>query len=282
MTYPIIKFCLTLAFFLTYTLRGHGQSDTSKNSPYRVYTAYELPGSVAFLGASILGFRALDRTATLTSDDIAKLDPNQINAFDRPVAYFDPARFEAAQTRSDLFLNLSIASPVLLMLSSRMRKDALDLLGLYTTAHAVNNIIYFASAFPIRRARPLTYNPALPLELKTGEAKSNSFYSGHVSFSTTATFFAAKVLTDYYHIKGWKRLAIFTGAAIPPILVGVNRMEAGKHFRTDVITGFIIGATCGIGIPELHKLTRRNNRLSLSPDLLPNGARGLRVSYALK
>jgi membrane-associated phospholipid phosphatase len=63
----------------------------------------------------------------------------------------------------------------------------------------------------------------------------------------------AKVYTDYHQIKGLKRIGIFTLAAIPPALVGYYRTEAGKHFKSDVITGFVSGAICGILVPEFHK-----------------------------
>lgn len=270
----LLIYCLLLG-----TTVSFGQPDTTLFSPYRVSKPYELTGSVLFIGVSYLGFRELDRVATLSADEVATLTPSQINAFDRPVIYGDPARFPAAQKRSDLFLNVALVAPLLLAIDPRIRKDWLDLVSLYAVTHSVNNLMYFATAFSIRRARPFTYNPALPLDQKTGEAKSNSFYSGHVSFSTTATFFAAKILTDYHHIKGWKRIAIFTGAAIPPILVGVNRIEAGKHFRTDVLVGFIVGAACGIGIPQLHKQNRRNAQLSFGPTLIPTGQSGLMLTY---
>ncbi|MGV3560800.1 phosphatase PAP2 family protein [Larkinella arboricola] len=275
-----MKVYVSLLVFLLYSLASLGQVDTVSRSPYRIYRTYELPASLAVLGTSIFGFRQLDRHASLTAEEVIKLNPAHLNAFDRPVAHLNPARFGLAQTRSDQFLNLSIASPLLLMLSKDLRKEALDLLTLYTTAHAVNNLIYFATTFPIRRARPLTYNPAVPLQDKIGHAKTNSFYSGHVSFSTTATFFGAKVLTDYYQIKGWKRVAIFTAAAVPPVLVGINRMQAGKHFRTDVLTGFVVGAACGIGIPELHKFRQKTRNLSFRPEMTGTGERGFALTYA--
>ncbi len=274
---------LTHLGVLLYSTSLKAQADTSRI--YHVRRAYELPASVAFLGASYFGFRELDKHASLTEADVLKLDPSQINRFDRPVAFYNPARFEQAQQRSDLFLNIAIASPALLALSKQVRHNALDLLILYTTTHAINNVVYFGVTYPIRRARPLTYNSGLPLEEKIGQAKSNSFFSGHVSFSSTATFFGAKVLTDYYHIKGWKRIGIYTLASVPPILVGVNRMQAGKHFRTDVITGFLIGAACGIVVPELHK--RHNqpsshaSQLSWDAEFSPGSFSGIHLRYRL-
>lgn len=269
--------------------RATAQPDTSSRNTtpavYRVSRPYELTGSVLFLGASYFGFRALDRYASLTAEDIAKLDPDRINRFDRPVAFFDPRQFDKAQQRSDLLLNISIASPLLLALSKRARHDGIDLAILYTTTHSVNNLIYFATTFSIRRARPLTYNPGLAMAEKTGEAKSNSFFSGHVSFSATATFFGAKVLTDYYRIRGWKRIGVFTLAAIPPVLVGVNRMQAGKHFRTDVLTGFLVGAACGIGVPEFHKrwaARSGSSAFSWTPEFSPGRFSGLSLRYRIQ
>ena len=270
---------LLLFCFLLETTVSFAQTDTTYGSPYRVNKTYELTGSVLFIGASYVGFRALDRVATLTADELAALSPGRINAFDRPAIYGDPARFEAAQKRSDLFLNIAIAAPLLLAIDPHIRKDWLDLLTLYAVTHSVNNLAYFATAFSVRRARPLTYSTTLPLDQRTGQAKTNSFYSGHVSFSATATFFGAKVLTDYHHIRGWKRVLIFAVAAVPPAFVGLNRIQAGKHFRTDVLTGFIVGAACGIGVPELHKRNRRNGQLTGQPYFTPSGQGGLAFTY---
>lgn len=232
---------------------------------YQLNLKYELPVSVVSLGASYWGFQALDRSSAYDADDISRLNPDNINRFDRPAAFYDPSLINRSQANSDLVLNISILSPVLLMIDKQIRKDWLDLLTLYLVSHTVDNALYFAAAFPVRRARPFTYNPEIPLEQKLGVAKSNSFFSGHVSFAATSTFFMAKVFTDYRQIKGWKRVAVFSAAAVPPALVGYYRMRAGKHFRTDVITGFLVGAASGILVPEFHRRISKHNRLTLSP-----------------
>jgi membrane-associated phospholipid phosphatase len=41
-------------------------------------------------------------------------------------------------------------------------------------------------------------------------------------------------------------------------------MEAGKHFLTDVIVGYTIGATVGVLVPQLHK-KKDGNGLSILP-----------------
>lgn len=275
-----LKVILPVYCLLCCNFQGYSQADslplkTAPEKIYKMHLKYELPGAGVFVVASYFGFRALDRTATMTADEVARLNVKNINSFDRSIVNMNPAGFEKAQSHSDFFLNFSIASPILLMVDKKMRRDWLDLLTLYMASHAVDNAIYFGAAFSVRRARPFTYNPDIPMALRTGEAKSNSFFSGHVSFAATSTFFLAKVLTDYHHIKGWQRVAIFGAAAIPPAMVGYYRMRSARHFKTDVLLGLLIGGTSGIVIPELHHISRKHNNISMLPYFAPGGASGL-------
>lgn len=270
--------CNPHTFAQTDTLDVSVPTPAPREKIYKMHLKYELTGSAALVVGSYFGFRALDRTASMTAEEVAKLNVKNINSFDRPVTTRNPAGFDKAQARSDFFLNFSIASPVLLMIDKRMRKDWLDLLTLYAVSHAADNAVYFAAAFSVRRARPFTYNTDIPIELRTGEAKSNSFFSGHVSFAATSTFFLTKVLTDYHHIKGWKRLAIYTVAAVPPAMVGYYRMRSARHFKTDVLLGLLVGGSSGIAIPELHRITKKYDNVSMAPYFAPGGASGLTLN----
>jgi membrane-associated phospholipid phosphatase len=174
-----------------------------------------------------------------------------------------------------MFLNIAILSPLVLALDKQVRKDWLNLTTMFLVTHSVNNALYFAGAYSVRRYRPLTYSPGLPLDQKIGDAKTNSFFSGHVSFSATSTFFAAKVYTDYHHIRGGKRLLFYSAAAVPPLLVGYFRMQAGKHFRTDVGLGLLVGAASGILVPELHR--KKNKHIAIEP-LYIGGYSGLTLN----
>ncbi len=274
----IPRFLLLLLLCST-QLVATAQKDSLKKQVYNVNLKYELTGSLVFMTASYFGFRQLDKLANFNEADLAKLNINNINAFDRPVASYDPAKFYRAQTRSDFFLNFSIATPVVLALDKRIRRDWLDIVTLFLATHAVDNAIYFGAAYSIRRARPFTYNTDIPVVERVGVAKSNSFFSGHVSFSATSTFFLVKVFTDYHQIKGWKRLALYTAAAVPPSLVGYYRIQAARHFRTDVLLGLVIGASTGIVIPELHRKVKNMDRISLQPYFSPTGAGGFTAYY---
>lgn len=240
--------------------------DTLKTSKiYSVSPKYEFTTGIVLIGLSSLGFKKLAKISYLSKDDILRLNPNDINKFDRPIAFKNPDYFPTAQKRSDLFLNISLITPLILMADKEIRHDWLDLTSMYLMTHAFDNVLYFAATFPIRRPRPLAYNPKISVDDRAGDGKSISFFSGHVSFSSTATFFFVKVYTDYNQIKGIKRVGLYTLASIPPALVAYYRTQAGKHFKTDVITGFIAGAVSGILVPEWHKKNKKDKKVSLYP-----------------
>lgn len=267
-------YCLVLSNALL------AQKDSTHQKIYNVKVKWQLPASAACILLSNMGFRNLDKVSEMNAADILKLNPNDINSFDRPGAFLDPSEFESAQKRSDLFLNIALFTPAVLAFDKRIRKDWLDLITLYLVTHAVDNALYFAGTYSVRRPRPLTYNPGLTLDAKTGEGRSNSFFSGHTSFSAAATFFVARIYTDYHHITGWKRIGLYAAAAVPPSLVGYFRMEAGKHFKSDVIMGLIAGASSGILVPALHKFKKKHENISFAPFYTP-GSSGLTVMVGL-
>lgn len=248
---------------------------------YSINIKWEVPVALGLIGASSLGYKWMDERASLTATEVLALDPQSVNGFDRPAAFYDPAGFKSAQGSSDILMTVFVASPLLLVLDKRIRRDWADMLGMLLVANGADNTIFFSTLLFVRSPRPLTYNPAIPLAAKTGVGKTNSFPSGHVSWAATSTFFIAKVYTDYHHIKGWKRMLFYTGAAIPPTLVGYYRVHAGSHFASDAIIGGLLGAVVGIATPELHRITKKVDGLSMKPFFM-NGANGLSLSYVIK
>lgn len=112
------------------------------------------------------------------------------------------------------------------------------------------------------RPRPYVYDEDVSLEEKRKADAYKSFFSQHTSFAAANTFLAAHVVTHYYSQK-WIQYSAWSLAAILPAYVGYERVMAGEHFPTDVISGFIWGATCGILLPELHT-KKGNTNISLS------------------
>jgi membrane-associated phospholipid phosphatase len=269
------NFTILLLCVLTH-IKSFSQNDSSTAAPakiYKMHPKWQIPAAGAFIVISTQGFRALDKNASLSSEDVLKLNPNDINAFDRATATRNPSGFDKAEKNANVMLNFSIFSPIVLALDKDVRKDWVDLITLYLASQAFDNVLYFTSIAAVRRPRPRAYNTALPMGDRTGVGMSKSFFSGHVSFGATATYFAAKVYTDYHQIKGMKRVLLYTAAAVPPLLTGYFRIEAGKHFKTDVITGFIAGATSGIVVPEFFRIKDKEkpNKVSFSPYYVPGG-----------
>ena len=80
-----------------------------------------------------------------------------------------------------------------------------------------------------------------------------------------ATFFMAKVLSDYHPEWGAKKWLLYAAALIPPVIVGYYRYRGFMHFPTDIMLGIGVGAAVGILTPHFHKIIRKNSDLSIVP-----------------
>ena len=109
-----------------------------------------------------------------------------------------------------------------------------------------------------KRFRPYTYNPDVPTKAKLNSGARYSFVSGHTSITAAFGFFSAKVYSDLYPESPWKPVVWTIGATIPAV-TGYLRYRAGKHFPTDIIGGYILGAATGFLVPHLHKKKRNLN-----------------------
>ncbi|WP_295128532.1 phosphatase PAP2 family protein [uncultured Chitinophaga sp.] len=263
------------------TIAAPADSTPAREKIYNARPWVELPvGFGGVLLFSTVALPALTRHASLTESQALALNPRDVNWFDRPVIFNNPDGYSRAMSHSDLFLNISVLSPALIALDKNIRKDWFDLLGMYFITHTINQTVYVGLAYSFRRERPYTYNADVPLTSKVGNAKANSFYSGHASVAAASTFFLAKVFTDYHHITGWKRIALYGAAAVPPGVVAYYRMKGGRHFRTDVAMGMVVGAASGILVPELHRIKQKHKGISLSPYYSGDGS-GVAMTVSL-
>jgi hypothetical protein len=122
---------------------------------------------------------------------------------------------------------------------------------MYLETMALSNTLFTTTISQVTRFRPLVYdsdgNPD-----RTKQHSTNSFYAGHTSNTAAATFFVAKIFHDYNPDSRLRPVIWGTAAAIPAA-VGYFRLKAGKHFLSDNIVGYMVGAGCGILVPQLHK-----------------------------
>ena len=224
-------------------------------SPYKTELKKEiiLLGSGALL--NITGLIITNNITPLTEQEISELDVNDINSFDRNA--IQPYR---ESLNGDLLLYGSFLLPLTFLANDNTRRDWQMLGVMWLEVMAIQSGINLITKSLVKRTRPYVYDPNTPLEKKQTVGARLSFYSGHTSTTAATTFYVARVFSDYLSNKTVKTL-IWVGAAIYPALTGYLRRDTGNHFRTDVITGYLIGAAIGYFIPELHL---RNEALDVS------------------
>lgn len=247
--------------------------------PYKVNFKYEVPAAIVGLGLTQYFYTKIPDVAALTPAQALALDRKDVNRFDRSVINFPISGHTKAHNNSNYVMYSTFALPGILMLDKNIRRDWKAVSTMYFQVHAVSSTTYLAVGFPTRRARPLAYKNDYPIELRSGKSTYNSFFSGHVNSTAATSFFMAKIYCDYHDLSFVQKALIYSAASIPPAVVASYRMRAGKHFRTDVLTGFALGAATGILVPELHK-KRKNNKLTYLPIINQNMI-GLNMSYNL-
>ena len=117
------------------------------------------------------------------------------------------------------------------------------------------------------------------MDERTGPGTMLSYYSGHTSHTAAFTFFFAKVINDYHpEMSTGIKIGLWSFAAVVPAVTGYLRFEAGKHYPTDIMTGYALGALTGWLVPHLHKKELKVKNLSMTP-LFHEGATGLSLLY---
>ncbi|MBF9237925.1 phosphatase PAP2 family protein [Hymenobacter sp. BT683] len=233
---------------------GSAPVATAQQSPSPYRTSFLVDGSIT-AGLTVLtgtGLYLVQQKSGLTPEQLAALDRNDVPKIDRFAAgNYD----ERAQTVSDLlcYPTLLIA-PGLLALNPEVRGRYGQVLGLYLQTMLATDAMFTMTVGNVYRYRPYLYGTEGGGR-RSGKIATNSFFAGHTAHTATATFFAAKVFHDF-NPGSTAEPFVWGAAALVPAAVGYYRLEAGKHFLTDNIVGYAVGATMGIVVPQLHKAGR--------------------------
>ncbi|WP_243409374.1 phosphatase PAP2 family protein [Pontibacter virosus] len=248
------------------------------DSPYRTKFAVDAPITAAGMGLSYYGLTRMQDKDGLTEEQIANLNRNEVNSFDRFSAGYDS---EQAKKISDIPFYGSFALPFLLAFNDDVRSNAGQVFGMYVQTMAITGALFTMSSAYNPRTRPLVYSPDVEIGEKTRANARNSFYAGHTTAAAAASFFFAKVFHDF-NPDSPARTYVWLGAATVPAAVGYLRLRAGKHFLSDNLLGYAVGAAVGVVVPQLHKKTN-NSGFSLSPTIIPTFAgtasQGANLSY---
>lgn len=249
---------LLIAFFLNVTCQ-FSYAQNNSTSPYETDLVKDGVFITAGLGLNTLGVLLIQNKPHLSEADLANLSKEDIWKIDRWAAgnYSEKAN-------SDSYIPMfgAFALPALLLLNENERAHAGQLSVLFVESMATTGAIFSITAALVEKSRPLVYNTSIPAEERMDNDEQRSFFAGHTASTAAATFFAAKVYNDF-NPDSPLRPYVWGVAATIPAAVGYLRIKAGKHFLTDNLIGYMIGAASGILIPEIHK--KENSNLSIFP-----------------
>jgi len=248
------KIILFLLLVLNMAGITFAQSDKKYDSPYKIKLGKDLGITLGGMALSGGGLYLISSKDKLTLEELAALDKNDVNKFDRFTAgNYDPD----AKAFSDIPFYGSFIAPLALLADKKIAHNAGQVLLLYTETMAITGTAYALTVGLVDRKRPLTYKNDAPLDEELQKARRsknarNSFFAGHTAASASASFFVAKVFNDFNPDSKWRPVVWGVAAAVPAV-VGYNRLKAGKHFLSDNLIGYLVGSSVGILVPQLHK-----------------------------
>ncbi len=241
-----VRFFLVLSFFSFFLMANpiYGQKEI-----YRLRWGMDVPIATIGIGTTTASFLLKKNKSPLTESQINSLSALSINRFDRNATkQWNPKIAKI----SDVAMLGGMAMPGLLYIDKDIRKDYKSILPMTLEMYFLTYGLTGLTKELVKRNRPFLYNSDVPLDEKISKDATSSFFSGHTSMTAASCFFTAQVYADYHPDSKWKPL-VWTGAAIVPALTGIMRYKAGKHYWTDIITGYAVGALTGILVPTIHR-----------------------------
>lgn len=218
-------------------------------SPYE--TSWSKDGWIAGLSvASGIGAIVVSQTPSpLTVREINALSRESVNRFDRSATYRYSENIDDA---SDVLMYAVSATPFVLLPGDRVQDDWETFFVMYAEVIALAAILPAYGKATVERPRPYTYNPNVPMDIKTTSDAKKSFFSRHTSMAFASAVFLSTAYDDYYpdsHSSPY----VWVGSLLAASAVGYMRFASGKHFPTDIITGAVVGSAVGLLIPWLHR-----------------------------
>ena len=224
------------------------QAQTAK--PYKVSLKKDLPLTTIGLSTFIAGNLLLNQIESLSEDQVMQFEPGDINKLDRSaIDNYSPEQ----GILSDYAVALAAVSPAVVLLDEEARNNFLSVLVMTTQVVTFNVGITTIVKSMTKRPRPYVYNNDVELNKKLRPYTRFSFFSAHTSNAASLSFFTASLVSAYSQNKTVKTL-VWSGAISLPLITGYLRYSSGNHYPTDVIAGYIWGASIGYLVPLLHKV----------------------------
>ncbi len=244
---------ISIFIFLTFVFVFKGNiiaQNQAFQSPYNLSWQVDAPMGAVALGMGTTYLILHSKTSPLTEGQILALNREDVSLFDRDATYHWS---KPVKLSSDILLYTSMAIPSLLFIDKKVQQDYLKVGTIWAQTFALTAAATSLTKVLVKRPRPFTYNPDVPMHYKLKKDAQYSFFSGHTSTTAAMCFMTAKIYHDY-NPNSKAVTWVWVGAAVVPAVTGILRNQTGKHFWTDIVTGYLIGAAIGILVPELHKL----------------------------
>jgi hypothetical protein len=246
-------------------------------SPYKISWKVDAPIIVGGIGLTALGVKLINDKSNLTPAQLVNKTPENVPFFDRSSAGWYSER---ADLDSYIPFQGSFVVPIVMgVINKNERQNFGQVMVLYLETMAITGTLFTMAAGNVNRSRPYVYGTLVDNEMRLDKNSQRSFYAGHTAATAAATFFAAKVFSDF-NPTSKARVYIWIGAAAVPAVVGYLRYKAGMHFLSDNLLGYAIGAATGILVPQLHKTLKVKN-LSMAPQVGTN-YQGVALTYKIK
>ncbi len=268
-----MKFNFFILFYLlSFLLKAQSPTQSNnqpKKQPQKPKIIYELHTThiPLFIGSSFfysIGNNLVRKQTPLLEQDLVFLNRSSVNLVDRFATYLWSPTFARI---SDATLILSGLSTPLLFLDKKIKKEWFTIGFMFLEASVLSYGITQTTKGLTDRIRPFVYNPNAPIEKKLEPDAKHSFFSGHTALTATYSFLTYKIYSDFYPKSDLKPYFL-VGAIGLPFLTASSRVLAGKHYLSDVLTGFALGALVGYGLPYLHRKKIRPNSPSSSINIL--------------
>lgn len=259
--------------FLTIILFNPSFSQNNNSSPFKIDYGTEalVLGSGAVAGITALTI--LLNLDPLSQEQIDKLNPDDINRFDR--SFIGPY---SEDYLGDVLQYGTYLLPLTFLTNKDAKKDFGDLALMYGEVLLLNASINGIVKGLSSRTRPYVYDEQSPLEEKTSSDARLSFYSGHTSNTASISFFTASIFSEYI-TDNTAKIFIWSTAALIPAVTGFSRVNTHWHFPTDVIVGYIIGAAIGYLIPLIHKRENHEGEQSNSAENFYKPIIGFQIKF---
>lgn len=255
-----IKTFFAIILLFSFSTLTFSQEDLKKDSPYELSWAKDATWVGAGLALNGLGMKLIQDMEPLSQEEVNALSKDDVPGIDRWLAGQYSGR---ADDISYYPFYGSFAVPFIMMVADKdYGSHAGQISVLFVESMATTGALFTISAATVKRSRPLAYNEDLSYEKRSEPSSRRAFFAGHTAATASATFFAAKIYNDF-NPDSAARPYVWAAAAAIPAYVGYLRSKAGKHFLTDNLVGYGIGALSGILIPELHK--KKNENFSFFP-----------------